>query len=86
MYMCVSPKSVTHFNLVRSRGVSLVVTDGKGSSAVFIEGEAKLVGKANELKEMLLSEIAANVKGFQMPDYEQLIFEIIPRKIFTYKG
>lgn len=48
--MCITQKSVTYYNLVRSKSVSIVITDAKGSSAVFVEGTAKRVGKASDLR------------------------------------
>jgi uncharacterized pyridoxamine 5'-phosphate oxidase family protein len=85
LYICVTPKTITYYNFVQRKGVSIAITDAKGASAVFIEGEARLVGKTSELKDGLVSEIEANVSGFQLPDYTGLMFEIAPTKILTYK-
>lgn len=40
-------KTVTYYNLVQRKSLSIANTDTKGASAVFIEGEARPVGKAS---------------------------------------
>lgn len=84
LYTCSTPRSVSYWNLRRSGNVAILITGSEGDRAVFIEGEARQLGPATELKQ-LISHIEKGVPGFRMPDYDRSIFEIKPQRVFTYR-
>jgi general stress protein 26 len=85
LYLCSSSKSRTFRNLVRTKHIAVTIPNSKGSSAVFLEGVASLIGTVGNLKVDLISKIEKSVEGFQIPDPEAPIFEISLEKVYTYR-
>ncbi len=50
--------------MVKRKNAAIAITDGAGRRAVFLEGQAKLLGTAKELRLGLLSNIERDVLDF----------------------
>jgi hypothetical protein len=92
LYTYADPSSVCYKNMKRDGRVSVAIT-GK-SDAIFVQGEAREVGRVNQLIDTLLAGIFLVVKGWipsssynyaSLGECQASIFEIRISKILTYK-
>ncbi len=93
LYTYADPQSVCYKNLHRDGRVSFATTSG--GKAVYLEGEAKEVGRVCEMVDSLLARILSEVKDWipkssfnyaSLAECQASIFEMKITKILSYKG